>query len=276
MGLKESPVKPVQLDGLRRGLCVTMQCKKFEAMASPYLDRRLSEDEALEFNAHRWECGDCQTYLVEVEELSLVLKRSAVPEVPVELRSYIITEVERRAAKQLSASQRFVDWLLKFNPRALAYGTGMVASALMFLVLLSGLKPIPAAEDGGFERATIVPAVTGSAPEYHAYNGLPPVAPSADVGQYYQLPRVLDNSALVSFSHIAYRKAGDQGMAALVEVGADGSARLVDMLDAPSDPYIVEQLWWSLLNRTFQPAVVDGHAAPTRIVLLVEKMDVGG
>jgi hypothetical protein len=119
--------------------------------------------------------------------------------------------------------------------------------------------------------------ISGSNAEWHASNPhLPPAGGSEASGDYYQLPRVLDNSALVSFSHIAYQKAGDEGMAALVEVGADGSAKLVDMLDEPSDPYLVEQLWWSLSNRTFQPAMVEGHAAPTRIVLLVEKMDVGG
>jgi hypothetical protein len=118
--------------------------------------------------------------------------------------------------------------------------------------------------------------IRGTDAEYHAFNDVPPDAIADVDGHSYQLPRVLDNSALVSFSHIAYQKAGDKGMAALVEVGADGSARLVDMLGEPGDPYLVEQLWWSLSSRTFQPAMFEGHAVPTRIVLLVEKMDVGG
>ena len=49
-----------------------------------------------------------------------------------------------------------------------------------------------------------------------------PDSGSTDTQQYYQLPRVLDNSALVSFSHIAYQKPGNQGMSALVEVDPDG------------------------------------------------------
>jgi hypothetical protein len=65
-------------------------------------------------------------------------------------------------------------------------------------------------------------------------------------------------------------------MSALVEVDSDGRGRLVDMLNSPNDPYLIEQLWWSLRNRTFQPATVSGHPVPTRIILLVEKVDVSG
>jgi hypothetical protein len=194
-----------------------------------------------------------------------------------ELRGYVMAAVHGRAKKEISAGQRVLEWLLRLNPRPVSYAAGAVISTIMFAFLLSGLKPIPNMETGGIERARILPVISGSNLEYQASNPhLPRAVSSESGGDYYQLPRVLDNSALVSFSHIAYQKAGDEGMAALVEVGADGSAKLVDMLDEPNDPYLVEQLWWSLHNRTFQPAMVDGHAAPTRIVLLVEKMDVGG
>src|SRR6185295_19364061 len=112
--------------------------------------------------------------------------------------------------------------------------------------------------------------------EYHSCDILPPDQATSETEHYYQLPRVLDNSALVSFSHIAYQKAGSQGMSALVEVDSDGRGKLVDVLNAPKDPYLIEQLWWSLRNRTFQPATVSGDPVPTRIILLVEKVDVSG
>jgi hypothetical protein len=252
-----------------------MQCKKFESLASSYLDRQLVDQEAAELHVHLSDCSGCRSYIVELEEMSLVLKRTSSPEIPVELRSYVMTAVARRASGATRSSQSIVNWLLKFNPRPLSYAAGVVASTIMFAVLLAGLKPIPVTEPR-FERATILPVITGTDAEYHAFNDMPPDTPSPPNGHSYQLPRVLDNSALVSFSHIAYQRASEKGMAALVEVGADGSAKLVDMLDEPIDPYLVEQLWWSLSSRTFQPAMVEGHAAPTRIVLLVEKMDVGG
>jgi hypothetical protein len=65
-------------------------------------------------------------------------------------------------------------------------------------------------------------------------------------------------------------------MSALVEVDSDGHGTLLNVIDAPQDPYLVEQLWWSLRDRTFQPATVSGRPVSTRIILLVEKMDVSG
>jgi hypothetical protein len=252
-----------------------MQCKKFESLTSAYLDRELVGNEAADFHVHLSDCSGCSSYMVEVEEMSLVLRRSSPPEIPVELRSYVMTAVERRASGEMTSSQSLVDWLLKFNPRPLSYAAGVVVSSILFMFLLSGLKPIPV-NGAGIERATILPVIRGTDAEYHAFNDVPPHSVAAGDGHSYQLPRVLDNSGLVSFSHIAYQRAGDKGMAALVEVGADGSGKLVDMLGEPGDPYLVEQLWWSLSGRTFQPAMLEGHAVPTRIVLLVEKMDVGG
>jgi hypothetical protein len=89
------------------------------------------------------------------------------------------------------------------------------------------------------------------------------------------LPSVLNDSSLVSFSHASYQR-GD-GFAILVEVSPDGRGELVEVLDDnPPPPHLVEQLWWSLSKRTFQPAMVEGRPIPTRIVVLVEKLDVSG
>lgn len=200
------------------------------------------------------------------------------PEVPRELHSYVMTEVARRASKEIGIRQRLFECLLKLNPRPVAYATGFAISALSFLLLFSSFRPIPVSEIVDTEQAAIFPVISGSDREFHSYNDLPPDPDSPDAGSdhYYQLPRVLDHGALVSFSHIAYQKPGNEGMSAMVEVESDGRARLVDILDAPKDPYLIEQLWWSLRNRTFQPATVSGRPVSTRIILLVEKMDVSG
>ena len=208
--------------------------------------------------------------------MSLTLRTTDRPAVPCELRSYIITEATRRARKEISLGESLLGWLLKLNPRPVAYAAGLVISLLSFTSLFSSFKPIPLGETRSEQAAAIFPIISGSDREYHSYNNLPQDVGSTDGEHYYQLPRVLDNSALVSFSHIAYQKAGNQGMSALVEVDSDGRGKLVDVIDAPQDPYFIEQLWWSLRNRTFQPATVSGHPVPTRIILLVEKVDVSG
>jgi putative zinc finger protein len=252
-----------------------MECKKFELTASAYIDRQLDENEAGQYRDHLSACAGCRLHLVETEAVSLTLRNTDQAAVPRELHSYIMTEATRRARREISLTESLLTWLLKLNPRPVAYATGLVVSLLSFASLFSSFRPIPLV-GADSEQVAIFPIINGSDREYHSYNNLPPDRGSTETEHYYQLPRVLDNSALVSFSHIAYQKAGNQGMSALVEVDPDGRGRLVDVLNAPQDPYLIEQLWWSLRNRTFQPATVSGHPVPTRIILLVEKVDVSG
>lgn len=252
-----------------------MECKKFELTASAYVDRQLHENEATEYREHLSTCEGCRLHLAEIERVSLALRTIDRPEAPRELRSYIMNEAARRARREITLSESLLAWVQKLNPRVVAYATGVVISFLSFTSLFSSFRPIPLSSQYS-EQATIVPIINGSDREYRSYNNLPSDQIASDAEHYYQLPRVLDNSALVSFSHIAYQKPGSQGMSALVEVDSDGRGKLVDMLNAPKDPYLIEQLWWSLRNRTFQPATVSGHPVPTRIILLVEKVDVSG
>jgi hypothetical protein len=252
-----------------------MICKEFESTASAYIDRELTDGQSAEYRGHLAGCAGCREHLAETEAASLMLRGVTRPEVPRELHSYIITSVTRRASGDLSPRQRAVEWLLKLNPIPLSYAAGVTVSIMLFALLLSGVKPIPVMEKAAGQMF-IFPIITGSDKEYHSYNDIPADQSAADDQHYYQLPRVLDNSALVSFSNIAYQKPGNDGMAALIEVGSDGRAKLVNVLDEPTDSYMVEQLWWSLSERTFQPAIVGGRPVPTRIVLLVEKVDVSG
>ena len=252
-----------------------MECKKFELTASAYIDRQLHESEAVEYREHLSTCSGCRLNLAEIEEVSLTLRKSDRPEVPRELRSYVMAEAASRARGEVSVVDNLVAWLLKLNPRPVAFAAGVVISVVSFTSLFSTFRPIPLSASAR-EQVSIYPIISGSDLEYHSYNNLPPDSGSSEIEHYYQLPRVLDNSALVSFSHIAYQKAGNESMSALVEVDSEGRGKLVDVIDAPQDPYLIEQLWWSLRNRTFQPATVSGHSVPTRILLLVEKVDVGG
>lgn len=252
-----------------------MKCNDFQLTASAYLDWELGDSEAAEYRSHLAGCPDCRTHLAEMEAASLMLKDTKQTDVPRELHSYIMTSVSRRASGELSPRQQVTEWLLKLNPVPLSYGAGVTVSIMLFALLLSGVKPIPVMEKA-VGQIFIYPAITGSDKEYNSYNDIPANKDTSDNQHYYQLPRVLDNSALVSFSNIAYQKPGNDGMAALIEVGPDGRAKLVNVLDEPKDSYMVEQLWWSLSERTFQPAIVGGRPVPTRIVLLVEKVDVSG
>ena len=257
-----------------------MNCKKYRLMASDYMDRQLSEEDSIDYVSHLEGCGDCREYLEEIRDTSLVLRRVEEPEVPGELKSYIMASVSRRSSRGVSLGQRAYEWLLRLNPLPISYLAGAMASLVMFAFVLSAFKPLPLTGDDGSRLIAVPvitgPIVTGSEPEYNRYNNLPPTTASTGDESYYELPRVIDNGSLVTFSHIAYDKVGTESMSALVEVSSDGHAELLEVLDEPRDPELVEQLWWSLSKPTFQPARVKGRAVQTRIVLVVEKVDVSG
>ncbi|HXG66689.1 MAG TPA: zf-HC2 domain-containing protein [Blastocatellia bacterium] len=252
-----------------------MDCKKFEFTASAYLDGESNEHEAREYREHLSFCPLCRERLAETAQVSFMVKTSPLPAIPRGLHRDIMKAVEQGATSQASLRQRAFEWVLRLDPRPLAYVTGVVASMLLFAFVLSGTRPIPTSQYAPVQ-ALVFPVVTGSEGEFKSYNDLAANPGQAGKDDYYQLPRVLNNSALVSFSQIAYQKPGSSGMAALVEVSPDGHAEIVDVLDEQSDPYLVEQLWWSLGKPTFQPALVEGRPVSTRIVLLVEKVDVSG
>lgn len=253
-----------------------MECKKSKLITSAYLDRELTAAEAVAYREHQASCSDCRLYLTEVEQSSLILRELQMPETPRELHSYVMREVTSLAYKEVPLEQQALAWLTKFNPRLVAYSSGFIISAILFGIVFSGFRPIPVPVAEANETAMIFPVVSGSEREYQRYNNLPQDNNAAPEDHYYQLPRVLDNSALVSFSHIVYNNPGHEAMSAMVEVDPDGRAQLIDVLNAPKDPYIIEQLWWTLRSRTFQPATVSGHPVSTRIIMFVEKIDISG
>jgi anti-sigma factor RsiW len=241
------------------------------------LDRRLDEKETIEYCSHLSACAGCRAHLSETQAVSLALKRSGEPEMPRELHSYIMNEVERHAGREISFDQSVFEWLLRLNPRPLSYAAGVVVSAILFSFILSAVKPIPVvgAMTVVSRQADRIQVVTSPEEEYNAYNDIPLDESLNNDEHSYELPRVLDDSSLVSFSHVSYQRS--DGIAVLVEVSPDGRGELVEVLgDDPPPPQLVEQLWWSLSKRTFQPAMVEGRPVPTRIVVLVEKMDVSG
>jgi hypothetical protein len=141
--------------------------------------------------------------------------------------------------------------------------------------MLSGFRPIPV-NRGSLGEVTVFPPLYGSDAEYHNYNETAADRDSVDNQHFYELPRVRNNSSMVSLSSLAYEKSGDEGVSALIEVGPDGRAKILDWLQEPEDARVVEQLWWTFTERSFQPALVEGKPVKTRIVFVAEKIDVSG
>jgi hypothetical protein len=256
-----------------------MRCETFESIASAYVDQELTAHEAQESRAHLAICPLCRNYLQELQETSLFFKAARTPEVPRELHGYVMTAIERRASGDLNLAQQISEWLLRLNPRPFSYATGVVVSVLLFAVTLSGFKPIPVSDEERKLTNTAVllalpppPPVISSGTEFSAYN---PGSTASAYDETYEMPQ-MNSVSMVSFSHLAYQKPGDESMRVLLKVETDGHAEVVDVLDDPKDPMVVEQLWWNLMNPTFKPATINGQPVATQMIMFVEKMDVGG
>jgi hypothetical protein len=257
-----------------------MVCEQFRSMASAYIDHQLTQSEATSYRAHLSACADCCAHLEEIEQNRLALRRAVAPELPRELHSYIMSAVRQRAAGRIGSSQRLLEFLLALNPQLVSYTAGALVSAMLFALTLSGFKPIPVIEPVASEVNSvqvIADDVLDTDKGYHVYNNLPMDKDLLGGEHEYVLPRVNAGSSLaISFSQIAYQKPGNDGACALVEVTTSGDAKIVEVLERPRDPYLLDQLRWSLSRRPFKPASVSGQPVPTRIVLMVQKVDVSG
>jgi hypothetical protein len=182
--------------------------------------------------------------------------------------------IRRGARGDFQPIQRFVDFCQKLNPRLVSYGAGVLVSGILFGLTAVGLKPYRLMD--GPVSVRYFPPILGTDAEFDAYNEMPPHGPDGSNQHAYELPRVVQDSSLISFSNIAYRKPGKEGAWALVEIGADGKAKIIQVLEKPNDPDVIGDLEWSLSKRPFQPAVLFGRPVQTRIVLLVEKVDISG
>lgn len=251
-----------------------MKCKEFSLLASGYMDGYIERNDKVEYQKHLQVCADCRSYFSELSDASSLLATLETPEVPRELRGYVMAEIRREVSGRVSFSQRIFETLIKLNPHLVSYTVGAVVSIVLFGITLVGFRPIygivPLPSD--YAMAPIV----GSDLEYHSYNNMPPDQQESSNEHDYALPRISNDSSLVSFSNIAYRKRGDEEAAALIEVGPDGKGRVVEVLQKPSDPAVLQDLQWSLSKRPFQPAMVSGKPVQTRTILLVQKVDVSG
>jgi hypothetical protein len=256
-----------------------MRCETFEPIASAYIDQELTPVELKEYRSHLAGCAFCRQHLQELEETSLFFKKMPQPELPRELHSYVMRAIESRTSGELSLRQSISEWMLTMNPRPFSVATGVIVSLIMFAFTLSGFKPLPVnAADSALNSTAILLAtppdpIFSSGSEFNLYND---ISQKDSTTNSYELPRMVNSGSISSFSYLAYQQPGNESMSALVEVDANGRGTLVDVLDDPKDPMVVEQFWWTLHDRTFQPAIVEGQPVVTRIVFFTEKVDIGG
>jgi hypothetical protein len=252
------------------------RCEEYRSMASAYIDRQLEVVDEMRYQEHLDGCNGCNTHLIDTRKLSLIVRQASDPAVPRELHDYVMTAVRRQSNNEVGLLQRLNDAVQRLNPRIVSYAAGLVMSVVLFTGTIAGFRPISKVAQANGALPPLE-AVTGNGLEYSIYNDLP-LDPSPTDEQFYELPRVVVGSSLVSFSYIALQRPGDETAVVWIEIYPNGKARILEVLKSPSDPTLIGVLQWALSRQPLQPAreIASGQPVSTRIVLFVEKMDVIG
>jgi len=249
-----------------------MACEKYRIAASAFIDRQLRGNELVDYLSHSVDCSDCLRWLREIRAISAVLSRAEQVNPPPALHRNIIQAVRSK--------ERRLAWLPPDLSSArisslLSYSIGATVSVLLFTATLAGLRPNRTViqQPLHFAAAAVVPSIRVTSAEDQIYDD--PYSPAyTDDLTACTLPKITATSSLVSFGILAYRNSGSEGLAALVVVSAEGQARVSRILRQPNDPQVIAYLDWSLSKRPFLPARISGRPVPTRIVLMLEKVDI--
>lgn len=75
-----------------------MRCNEFRPAASSHLDQRLTLKELMRLRAHAEICAGCRAYLIELEQMSLILKGAEMADASPGLRGRIMSLITAESA----------------------------------------------------------------------------------------------------------------------------------------------------------------------------------
>jgi hypothetical protein len=254
---------------------------------SEYIDRRLGEAQRRAFEEHLAQCASCR-WRVDDTRAAVDALRSARRPVPppdlldstlraidrtIEPRLAIVASPPRRRVRPLGGGLvAFCRRLLAdYEFKLIAYSVGVVVTFTLFTGTLAGLKPI-----WQIARNLQQEPMIWISSEEAAVMGIPGVDGMRTVA--YTLPRVAEHGSLSQFA--AYPGLPDEDdLVVIAEVRPDGRASLIEVLSGPEDPAFVNELRIALNRPAFVPAsavTVAGRPVPSRVVLLLQRVDVVG
>ena len=260
-----------------------MRCRNYKLLASDYIDGLLGESDRSAYIDHLARCPGCRTHLTETRSAVDFLKKSTSVAAPMGLFEGTIAALERDSEPSLAIVSppvtkaripRFDHDLLSLMRhfvvnnefKLVSYGVGMVASCVLMLGTLNALKGVGVI----FQPQT--PTIWISVQESEVM-GLEPRDGFAMVA--YTIPKVTASGGLPQFAATA--QPSENEIMVLADVGTDGRASIVEVLSGPSDPQFVARLENALYRPSFTPAKTkSGRAVPSRVVLLVQQVEVVG
>ena len=259
-----------------------MLCDETKPSLSAYIDDCLSDPVRQAVEKHLDRCPVCRAELADLRSLTRRLSSLDRPVAPSDL-AFTINDallIEAAAVRQTpprSLSARLALWL---EPKLMPYTVGSFASVILFIGMFAGLRPhfVALHEAAASQTVTVV-----EFSPFAGYDLNQPVTPemlSAQRAPYAeQSPSLNPSGALAaltsSYIHHGTDHQDADDMIVVADVFSNGSASLADVVHAPRDPRMLDELSVALRqNAAFVPASMDRRPDTMRVVFAVQKVDV--
>lgn len=264
-----------------------LSCEEIQQELSLYLDDQLTLPARAAADEHLHRCPVCRAELAELRLITRGLSQLSRPVAPPQLVSSISDALMIEAAARLKQPRlpfnvRLAVWL---RPRLMPYTIGSLASILLFIGILAGLRTSmdtfrdwDKALRQSDEAAYRIIEVKGVDRGYDLTKPVAPDAFAATRAPYaIESPSLNPRGALAALtrSQLHAHQQDEDDMVVVTDVFSNGNASLAGVVQPPRDRRMLEEFQAALRqNAAFVPASYDRRPETMRVVFVVQKVKV--
>lgn len=268
-----------------------MTCEELRTAISAYADDELTANARAACDEHFISCPVCRAELAETKAIARRLASISRPAPPANLARQISDRLntERvvlaQSAPRVPAQRLTTTAVLRwFAPRAMPVSIGVVASVLLFVTVIGALVPTMRTLHV-LERTSLIEFGAANSDEALAstrgYDVTQPITAAEYVASrspYTSISPSIDprGALATSVAHLSDTAGGgDDDMLVVADVFSDGQASLAEVVNAPRDSRMLDDLQAALRSTpAFVPSRLDNRPPTMRVVFMVQRLDV--
>lgn len=269
-----------------------MTCEELRTAISAYADDELTANARAACDEHFIFCPVCRVELAETKAVARRLASVSRPAPPADLARRISDRLQTERVVLAQSAPRvsnrtfaFASILRWFAPRAMPASVGVVASVLLFVTVIGALVPTMRTLHV-LEQASLIEFGTTDSDDALAssatngYDVTQPITAAEYVASrspYTSISPSLDprGALATSAARLSDTAEGDDDMLVVADVYSDGQASLAEVVNAPRDSRMLDDLQAALRSTpAFVPSRLDNRPPTMRVVFMVQRLDV--